>query len=366
MFDDSVQWPDFLSVHVDRRGGPVSQVAEADAMDAAHRYPNVVLRGPVFGVAAQGPEDGRRWRVVIEVTAVCPQVARDSLNSLLWFRAKDDTDDPAERRELLAAVGRLDTERVDELTVRGTRFRVVRGDEYARVGEAGFESSRPTDREPPHLSWEPSRDRTPSPDKGFVIDHARATGAMESAERLAVRQLCYTGDRYPPAVREDSARAVRTHPGVVLLPVTFTVAEGSDSASWELVGGLHFTPHEARRSLYRCLTELWPMIYEYDDATRREYARAAERFRAAGRADEMTVSGRGFRILRTVRMVRIGPDGPEPPRPSDFNTSAPMKIHPTMDEHGNITMDESPEEPEEPGEWEEAGPGAAGMRDARG
>ncbi|MFG2975485.1 DUF5954 family protein [Streptomyces sp. NPDC048331] len=77
---------------------PVEAAREADALDAVARAGDVVVRGPLFGVAAQAPGDGPRWRVVLEVTAGCPQQARDGLNSRLWFRAKDEARDRAERR----------------------------------------------------------------------------------------------------------------------------------------------------------------------------------------------------------------------------------------------------------------------------
>ncbi|WP_240361042.1 DUF5954 family protein [Streptomyces clavuligerus] len=92
---------------------------EADAADAAARVGDLAVRGPLFGVAVQHAGDGQRWQVVVPVMEGCPQRARDNLNSLLWFRARDDAQDRAERRALLAAVARLETERVDDLVVGG-------------------------------------------------------------------------------------------------------------------------------------------------------------------------------------------------------------------------------------------------------
>lgn len=128
---------------------PVEAAVEADAVDAAARADKVVVRGPLFGVAEQGAGDGQRWRVVVEVTSGCPQQARDRLNSMLWFRAKDGARDRAQRRALLAAVARLEAERVDELAVAGSHYRIVRAEEYAVSGPDGIEQPRPTDPEPP-------------------------------------------------------------------------------------------------------------------------------------------------------------------------------------------------------------------------
>lgn len=62
---------------------PVEAAMEADAVDAVARAGDLVVRGPLFGVVMQEPGGGQRWRVVVAVTAGCPQEARDSLNSQL-------------------------------------------------------------------------------------------------------------------------------------------------------------------------------------------------------------------------------------------------------------------------------------------
>ena len=95
--------------------------------------------------------------------------------------------------------------------------------------------------------------------------------------------------------------------------------------------------------LYGAMTETWPLIYRYDDKQKAVYAEAAERFRAAGDANEARVADDlSYRICRVERLVRCGPEGPEPARPTDpaSDTYGPSKLHPTMDESGEIHYDE--------------------------
>ncbi|MBT2405176.1 MULTISPECIES: DUF5954 family protein [unclassified Streptomyces] len=69
----------------------------------------------------------------------------------------------AQNRELL-----LETEPVDEVTAAGTRYRVVRADEFLYSNAEGPEQPRPTDPEPADRGWG-IRTRDPEPDTGFVI-----------------------------------------------------------------------------------------------------------------------------------------------------------------------------------------------------
>ncbi|MFD5746845.1 DUF5954 family protein [Streptomyces sp. NPDC127033] len=339
MSDDWKRQLDRLHAGLVERDDPAAWVAEADAIDASLRYPYLAVRGPVFGVAACDPGGGPHWRLLLQVTDATPQQARDGLHSHLWFKAKDNTDDRAARRELLAAVAVLEREPVDELEVLGVRYRVVRGDEFARSGEDGLEPPRPTDREPAELSWTGAH-TAPSPDTGFVLDPGHAdTGPAAAALRLGLGQFAYSGPRFPDDVRGHSERAVTTHPGVVLLPVGFGVTEQGENG-WRPRGGLMPTPHDARRALYGGMVRSWPDAYGFDDDEKATYARAAEEFRAAGRANEARVGELLFRVCRIERLLRTGPDGPEPPRPSDQDAYGPMKMHPTMDEDGTLHYDD--------------------------
>ncbi|MGW5354595.1 DUF5954 family protein [Streptomyces sp. NPDC004031] len=333
--------------------GPVEEVVEADAVDAARQRTRLLVRGPLFGVAVQEQADGARWRVVSAITATSGQDARDSLNSLLWFRAKDEARDRAERRALLAAVARLETERVDELTVLGSRYRVVRAEEYLGAGPGGMETARPTDAGPLVPDWDLTV-REPAVDDGLVLDTTAPVTPTQAAERFAMRGHSYSGDRYPRDVRRDSARAVTDHPEVVLLPTTFRVLERHDG-EWTVSGTLHSTAHGARRSLEFGLNWYEPRrqgIVEFD-ADRGVDARSllaagdhpdadylAELVHAADRlrehADEVEVDGVARRICRMRRLVRWGPDGPEPPRRSDTDSHPPEQIRPRLDEDGVV------------------------------
>ncbi|UCM89862.1 DUF5954 family protein [Streptomyces marincola] len=349
--------PRHLTFRVTHRADPVSEVTEQDTIEAAERYPHIVIRGPVFGFAEQRREDGPAWRLLNDVSDGFAQHSRDGLNSYLWFKAKDETrpGDPL-REQLLAAVARLETEPVNELRVGDTRYRIVRGDEFARIGPDGLEGPRPTDPDDPVRDLAERRDReAASRTRGFVIDHASPTGVMESIQRMELLPLHYEAKRIPRHIREDSRRALTTHPGLVLLPATFTFAERK-STSWEPMATLQSTPQEARATLYNYLAEFLPKLEQGVSAADAEvYARAAEEYRA-GPADELCVLGRRFRVIRVERLMRIGPDGPEPPRASDEDPYGPMQLHPPLAE---VEARERQRKPS-------AGPAPAGEPDAAG
>ncbi|MFE7313970.1 DUF5954 family protein [Streptomyces sp. NPDC057555] len=333
---------------------PVEAAVEADAVDAAVQAGDVAVRGPLFGVAAQDADDGQRWRVVVAVTRGCPQMARDSLNSLLWFRAKDEAQDKVERRALLAAVAHLESERVDELTVLGTRYRIVRAEEYAGMGPDGIEQPRPTDPEPVTPDWD-SGFRDADIDDGLVLDPDAPVTPAQAAERLMLRGMAYAGSQYPDDVLLDSHQAVNTYPDILLLPTTFKIVERTDSG-WKSGSGLHASAHDARKTLDFSLTwweprrrGLIPLHAGRDVDARTQVAEnadsaageltacveAADRLRT-GRVNDLEVLGTFYRIGRARRLLRWGPDGPEGPRPSDVNQHAPSRIHPVLDEDGTI------------------------------
>lgn len=166
--------PYCLVINVQRRDDPVSPVTEADAFATSRMYGKIVVRGPLFGIAEQRRGEWPRWRMLTDMDTGYPQDARDELNSYLWFKAKDETDEPRERRILLDAVARLETEPLNELTVGDTRYRVVRADEFARTGEGRLEPPRPTDVD--SEGWEP---RTPTPSTTKFRHRPRGGGGAD-------------------------------------------------------------------------------------------------------------------------------------------------------------------------------------------
>ncbi|WP_328317807.1 DUF5954 family protein [Streptomyces sp. NBC_00388] len=326
--------PEGFFINVQRRDDPVSEVTELDAVASARAYGEIVVRGPLFGFAAQRRGERPRWGLLGGMDTGYPQDARDELNSFLWLKAKDGTDNHLERRELLAAVATLETEPVNAVSAWGTCYRIVRADEFARIGGGRLEPPRPTDVDTG--GWDGPQVRPASRADGFVIDHGAAVGLTEGLDRAGLQSLAYTSRRFPPDVLADSRRAVTTHPGLVLLPAAFRVMEHKGDA-WSMVGEQHGTPQEARRSLVRYLTELLPVSGGTGEGDAGVYARAAERFARQRRPDELRVRGRCFQIVRVERMMRIGPDGPETPRRSDTDIQGPVRIRPAMDEWGNLT-----------------------------
>ncbi|WFB09927.1 DUF5954 family protein [Streptomyces sp. LX-29] len=338
MVDDWKRRLDALHAELVRRDDPVAWVVEADAVNASRRYPYVALRGPVFGVAVQDPAVGPDWRLLLPVVNGTPQQARDELNSHLWFKARGDTDDPAVRRELLAAVAVLEREPVNEVEVLGVRYRVVRGDAFARSGEGGLEPPRPSDREPADRTWG-AHHTTPSPDVGFVLDPGQDDGLFAGAMKLGLRDFAYTGSHFPVDVRADSQRAAAACPEIVLLPVGFGVVEGNGEG-WRPRGAMMATPHDARDLLHGAMTETWwPELRQLDEHEKAACIKAAEEFKAAGHANEVRVGDYLYRICRVERLVRCGPDGPEPPRRTDVDEYGPSQMHPTMDEDGGLHYD---------------------------
>lgn len=344
---------------------PVEAAVEADARDAAVHSDRLAVRGPLFGVAAQDTDDTARWRVVVEVTHGYPQEARDALNSRLWFRAKDEAKDQAERRALLEAVTRLETERVDNLTVLGTRYRVVRADEYMAMNAHGdTEMPRATDPEPLTPDWSRGT-RDARVDDNLLLDPDAPLSPLTAAERLSLRTFAYTGARFPTDVLRESAQAVQTHPDVLLMPVAFRIVERSDDEPWTPASSLMATAHDARRFLDSDLVWWRPreqglipqhaersdgvssdartLLAESTDPTATNalatFANAADRLRTE-RLNEVVVDGTTSRICRARRLLRWGPDGPEGPRPSDNSgDNAPCVLHPHLDEDGTIHVD---------------------------
>ncbi|MFJ7627063.1 DUF5954 family protein [Streptomyces sp. NPDC097595] len=345
---------------------PVEAAIEADAFDAASRN-RLAVRGPLFGVATWSEGDGQRWKVIDPITNGCPQQARDDLQSKLWFRAKDEAETEAERRALLGAVARLETGKPSEVSVLGTRYRVVRAEEYAGLdADGGVELPRPTDPEPAVPEWDRITD-TAEVDDGLVLDPDAPVTPLQAAEMLTMRTFAYKGSRYPGGVLRDSARAVDSHPDVLLLPTTFMIVKRTGNERWGVGGGPHATPQDARRALDYSLVWFKPrqagvipvtagadvdarsLVAEGthpDLADMKVLADAADRLRA-GRLNEVEAHGTVYRIARSRRLLRWGSDGPESQRPSDVTTVEPMALHPRLDAYGVIHNGEEGTRPED-------------------
>ncbi|XIE81597.1 DUF5954 family protein [Streptomyces sp. SBR177] len=217
----------------------------------------------------------------------------------------------------------------------------------------------------PTCDWSPGAGAgSPGVDEGLVLDPDAPLSPLQAAERLSLRSLAYSGTRFPAAVLRDSARAVETHPDVMLMPAAFLIVERAGTEPWSPGSGLQPTAHDARRALDFALTWLEPRqrgLIPFDadrdvdahtvvaqnaspaDGELAVLAEAAGRLRV-GRLDQVEVHDTVYRIARIRRLLRWGPDGPEGPRPSDVNTHGPEVLHLRLDEHGTVHFGESAEE----------------------
>jgi len=215
-------------------------------------------------------------------------------------QAATDSGDEAQREEWLRAAERMDWEAVNEMTVRGARYRVVRADTFIRRGPAGPEPPRATDSDPGEAGW---GHELADPAARFVIDTVTSTGMAEGMLKVELLEAIYPEGSVPAEVRADSVRAVREHPGGVLLPAAYTTAELADG-QWKPTGpGTEGTPQGARDSLAFYLRVFGPWRLGLDPDQRAVYAAAADRL-DAGLGSELEVAGRRFRVVRVERLAR--------------------------------------------------------------
>ncbi|MFJ3891629.1 DUF5954 family protein [Streptomyces sp. NPDC090083] len=301
---------------------PAAALADVEAWQARTTHPDVLGGGgPVFGVAEELEAGG--WRIVSLFSGSYPQGARDSMAMTFRERARsaEDAGDRETQREWLRNAERLDWEALDELTVLGRRFRIVRGDQFIRMGPTGPEPPRPSDPDPAKAGHgHEYRGRT----KGFVIDPFTPTGMSEGILRMELLSLVHAPGSAPDGVRRDALHALETHPGGVLLPAEFTAAELSDG-HWAPTQLTNASPQGSRDTLTTYLRVMAPVMEELDEETRAEYGRLADRMDAE-RCDELVIDGCRTRIVRVERLVRVGPDGPEGPRPSDPDPELPTAV----------------------------------------
>ncbi|MFT2014312.1 DUF5954 family protein [Streptomyces sp. 796.1] len=312
--------PAYRMIKVSGPEGPVEALADVEAWRARATYPEVLgLGGPVFGLARECETGG--WEVIDSFTGHTPQDCRDDLGAHFRRLAKQRAaeGETEAQVECLRMAERLEWEALDELTVLGARYRVVRAERFIRSGPDGPEPPRPSDPDPA----EPGEaHRITRPVEGFVMDPAQATAAAEGALKIELLSLVCKAGSVPDDVRDDSVRASRTHPGGVLLPASFMTSERRDGRWVPDSSGVEATPQQARDGLAMSLRVMIPWRLGLSDQEQQPYASAADRLDET-RADELEVAGRHFRVVRVERLVRIGPDGPEGPRPSDRDPHAP-------------------------------------------
>ncbi|MFD6987484.1 DUF5954 family protein [Streptomyces sp. NPDC059943] len=315
--------PAYRTIRMTVQEGPIAAFADEEAWRARERYPTIVGMGlPVFVAATESERGG--WEVMGSAGDT-PQGVRDWLGSHFRRLAKDaaEAGRAGDRKKYRAAYEKLDRVAVDELRVLGTRYRVVRVEQFIRLGPDGPEPPRPSDPDPGEVG---EAHRLPSRIKGFVIDPYIGTGMAEGLLKFDLMQFVLKAGTAPPDVRGDSLRAVETHPGGVLLPAEFAIAECGGDGQWKPHSGAAPSPQAARDRLAVDFRVMTPIQRRLSEAEREEYARAADRLdekRGAG----VAVAGRRYRVARVEQLVRIGPDGPEGPRPSDFDPDPPIEAH---------------------------------------
>jgi hypothetical protein len=315
--------PAYRTIRVAAPEGPVAALADAEAWAARESYPDLRFAGgPVFGVARERDEGG--WQLQGFFCGPAPQDARDHMGAHFRGMAQraERTGDATARSECERAAERLDWEALDELTVQGSRYRVVRAERFIRTGPVGPEPPRPTDADPakPGRSHE-----VPDPVEGFVLDPVTATGMSAGLLKVELLGIGYAKGAVPDDVRDDCLRAGETHPGGVLVPPSFMTSEKIDGRWKPQDSGTATSPQGARDSLGMYLRVVAPWKLELDAAARTEYEAAADRLDAE-RGAELAVAERRFRIVRVERLVRVGPDGPEGPRRSDPDPQPPVMV----------------------------------------
>lgn len=321
-YEDRV--PAYLTFRITAQEGPIAALADLEAWKARELYPEVLGVGlPEFFHARE--RDAGGWELS-EFGNPEPQNARDSLGHHFRVRSREaeEAGDAKAQKTWMSAALRMDNEVVDEIQVRGERFRIARASRFIRMGTGGPEPPRPSDPDPGEVG---ESYQLPSRTKGFVVDPYIGTGMSEGLLKLDLVQFFGVPPGAPPEMREDSRRAVTRYPGGVLLPAVFMISEREDG-KWiaHSPGSSHGTPQQARDSLAGWLRVMAPFTLQLSEEKQAEYARAADSLDAK-RSNTLSVDGRRFRITRVERLIRIGPDGPEGPRPSDYDPQPPVEVH---------------------------------------
>lgn len=128
-------------------GSRAAQAADEQAWLARDPYPSLAFAGgPAFGVAHELELGG--WRLHQFSSCSYPQEARESMGHTFRVLAQRYSEGSAEHAECMRAAEKLDWEALDEMTVLGTRYRVVRAEQFLRTGPLGPEPPRPSDPDP--------------------------------------------------------------------------------------------------------------------------------------------------------------------------------------------------------------------------
>jgi hypothetical protein len=291
---------------------PAAAVRDRELGDRTLEFGKLVEAGsPDFGYAVQ---EGTEWRI-LSAGGGDPEGARYALASHLRRSAAYDGVDADTAQAMLAAASRLDPEEgeqlaKDEWEIGDRRYRVIRIAKFTLIGGGTMEPPRSTDTDPP----EEARFL-----HNYLIDPRAPAGQWEANMRLNLVGFLPPPGSVPAEVEAEARHAIRTHPGVILLPPTFTVVEIEGNKWKPLTGG--DGPAQARHLLAKYFGDVLPRLREFrgepaTDAERAEWAEA-ERQIEATKGHEFLVLGRHFRTIRISRMLRLGRDGPEGPRPSD-------------------------------------------------
>lgn len=321
MTNDGMQVPDHLLIKIEHRDDPVSAVSEDDAQHRSLAYPTIMWGAPLFGFAEE--VDGR-WRIV-RLNVDAPQHARDSLAHHLRKLHSETPKTPehaAERAECERVYELLDWEAVNEPTVNGRRYRIIRAQSFIRMGPDGPEPPRPTDPDPYPPGKAP---RDTSRIDGYVIDPTAGTGLTDGLVRMEMVSSSYRPKTVPDDVQADSRRALTTHPNVVLLPVGYTIGQYVGGGWRPRSPETYATPQAARDSG----SFARPDITLDENTPMEEFMAAYDRARAAHqppRTDDFEVRGVPCRVTRVETFIRVGPDGPEGPRPSDPDSHLPPAL----------------------------------------
>ncbi|MFD0314770.1 DUF5954 family protein [Streptomyces flavalbus] len=340
-YEDRV--PAYLTFRVAAQEGPIAAFAEQEAWEAREHYPDLMGVGLAEFFHARELDTGG-WELS-EYGNDTPQGARDSLGSHFRKRAQqaEADGDAKAHKTWMAAAERMDREVVNDLRVRGERFRVLRASRFVRMGRSGPEPPRPSDPDPAEVGeGYQVRSRT----KGFVVDPYTSAGLSESLLKFDLLQLVGVPSSAPDDVLADARHAAHAYPGGVLLPAVFMISERVDG-KWQShnPGASHSTPQGARDSLTGWLRVMAPFTLRLPEEKKAEYARAADVLDDK-RGNNLTVDGVRYRVTRMERLIRIGPDGPEGPRPSDYDPEPPVLVQKRqLEEQGLWDEDEetSPE-----------------------